>query len=259
MLLKDKVTVITGGAGGIGLAASRIFAENGATVVILDIVEEAGKKIEKELKDKGHNALFIRTDISNEEQVKAAAEKIDQAFGRVDALYNNASIFLGVGHQKHDDKMTELDSAIWDRVVHINLYGMYHCTKHLIPLMRKAGGGSIINTSSSAGQIGIPECDAYTATKGAVTALTRSLAVEYGPEHIRTNCIAPAAILTEMVKESNLNDPRFDEQKFLTTGTPLRRWGTPEDIANVAMFLASDLSSYCNGTVIVADGGITIS
>lgn len=259
MLLKNKVTVITGGAGGIGLSASRIFADNGATVVILDIVEEAGKKVEKELTDKGHKALFIRTDISNEEQVKAAAAEIDRVFGRVDVLYNNASIFLGVGHERRDNKMTDLDSAIWDRVVRINLYGMYHCTKHLIPLMRKAGAGSIINTSSSAGQIGIPECDAYTATKGAVTALTRSLAVEYGPENIRTNCIAPAAILTEMVKESNLNDPRFDEKKFLETGTPLRRWGLPEDIAHVALFLASDLSSYCNGTVIVADGGITVS
>lgn len=122
-----------------------------------------------------------------------------------------------------------------------------------------AGGGSIVNTSSSAGQIGISECDAYTATKGAVTALTRSLAVEYGPEKIRTNCIAPAAILTEMVKESNLNDPRFDEKAFLEHGTPLRRWGLPEDIANVALFLASDRSSYVNGCIIVADGGITIS
>ena len=133
MLLKDKIAVITGGAGGIGLAATRIFADNGATVVILDIVEEAGKKIEKELTEKGYKALFIRTDISNEEQVKAAAAKIDKTFGRVDVLYNNASIFLGVGHKMHDDKMTELDSAIWDRVVHINLYGTYHCVKHIIP------------------------------------------------------------------------------------------------------------------------------
>ena len=138
-------------------------------------------------------------------------------------------------------------------------YNLYHCTKHVIPLMKKAGGGSIINTSSSAGQIGIPECDAYTASKGATTSLTRSLAVEYGPYNIRTNCIAPAAIATDMVKESNLNDPKFDEQKFLTQGTPLRRWGKPEEIANVALFLASDLATYLNGTVIVADGGITVA
>ena len=256
MLLKDKVAIITGGAGGIGLCASRLFAENGATVVMLDVVESAGISAEKELTEKGYKAKFIKTDISNEEQVISAMKEIDALYGKVDVLYNNASVFLGGGR---DNKMSDLKSEIWDRVIKINLYGTYHCTKHAIPLMRKAGSGSIINTSSSAGQIGIPECDAYTATKGAVTALTRSLAVEYGPEKIRTNCIAPAAILTEMVKESNLNDPKFDEKAFLEKGTPLRRWGLPKDIANVALFLASENSSYLNGAIIVADGGITIS
>lgn len=255
MLLKDKIAIITGGAGGIGLTASRKFAENGATVIMLDVVEKAGAAAEKELTDKGYSVKFIKTDISDEKQVIAAMKIIDQTFGKVDILYNNASVFLGGGR---DNKMAELSSEIWDKIVKINLYGTYHCTKYAIPLMRKAGGGSIVNTSSSAGQIGIPECDAYTATKGAVTALTRSLAVEYGPEKIRTNCIAPAAILTEMVKESNLNDPKFDEKAFLEKGTPLRRWGLPEDIANVALFLASDMSSYVNGAIVVADGGITI-
>ncbi len=121
------------------------------------------------------------------------------------------------------------------------------------------GRGSIINTASSAGVIGIPKCDAYTASKGATVSLTRSMAVEYGPKGIRVNCIAPAAIRTQMVKESNLNDPDFDEDFFLTKGTPLRRWGTPEEVANIALFLASDKSSYLNGAIIVADGGITIS
>lgn len=255
MLLKDKIAIITGGAGGIGLTASRKFAENGATVIMLDVVETAGIAVEKELTDKGYTAKFIKTDISDEAQVINAMKIIEETFGKVDVLYNNASVFLGGGR---DNKMAELSSEIWNKILKINLYGTYHCTKHAIPLMRKAGGGAIINTSSSAGQIGIPECDAYTATKGAVTALTRSLAVEYGPEKIRTNCIAPAAILTEMVKESNLNDPKFDEKAFLEKGTPLRRWGLPEDIANVALFLASDMSSYVNGAIIVADGGITI-
>ena len=256
MLLKDKIAIITGGAGGIGLSASRIFAENGATVVIFDVVEAAGIAIEKELTDKGLKAKFLKTDISNEENVIASMKQVEALYGKVDVLYNNASVFLGGGR---DNKMDLLDTKFWDKILHINLYGLYHCTKHAIPLMKKAGGGSIINTSSSAGQIGIPECDAYTATKGATTSLTRSLAVEYGPYNIRTNCIAPAAIATEMVKESNLNDPKFDEQKFLTQGTPLRRWGKPEEIANVALFLASDLATYLNGTVIVADGGITVA
>lgn len=255
-MVKDKVVVITGGAGGIGLCASELFAKNGAKVVILDVVEKAGKEIEEELLSKGQVAKFIKTDISNEQEVISAMRKIDEKFGRVDVLYNNASVFLGGGR---DNKMDILATEFWDRIIKINLYGTYHCVKHAIPLLRKAGGGSIINTSSSAGQIGIPECDAYTATKGAVTALTRSLAVEYGPENIRTNCIAPAAILTDMVKESNLNDPKFDEKAFLEKGTPLRRWGVPEDIANVALFLASDRASYLNGTIIVADGGITVA
>lgn len=134
-----------------------------------------------------------------------------------------------------------------------------NCTKAAIPLLRMHGGGSIITTGSSCGVIGIPDCDAYSASKGATISLTRAWAVEYGPEHIRTNCIAPAAILTPMVYESDLNKPTFDEQKFLTSGTPLRRWGKPEDIANIALFLASDESSYLNGAIIVADGGITVS
>ena len=225
-------------------------------MVIFDVVETAGYAIEKELTEKGLKAKFIKTDISDEANVIASMKEVEALYGKVDVLYNNASVFLGGGR---DNKMDLLDTKFWDKILHINLYGLYHCTKHVIPLMRKAGGGSIINTSSSAGQIGIPECDAYTASKGATTSLTRSLAVEYGPDNIRTNCIAPAAIATDMVKESNLNDPNFDEHKFLTEGTPLRRWGKPEEIANVALFLASDLATYLNGTIIVADGGITVA
>ena len=133
-----------------------------------------------------------------------------------------------------------------------------YCTKYAIPLIKKAGGGSIINTSSSAGVVGVPQCDSYTASKGATISLTRSMAVEYGPFNIRTNCIAPCSIMTPMVYESNLNDPNFDEQKLLKADMPLRRWGTSEDIANVAAFLASDEGSYMNGAILVADGGITV-
>lgn len=133
-----------------------------------------------------------------------------------------------------------------------------YCSKYAIPLLKKVGGGSIINTSSSAGVIGVPQCDEYTASKGATISLTRSMAVEYGPFNIRTNCIAPCSIMTPMVYESNLNDPNFDENKLLNVDMPLRRWGTSEDIANVAAFLASDEGSYMNGAILVADGGITV-
>ena len=125
-------------------------------------------------------------------------------------------------------------------------------------MMQKRGKGAIINTASSAGVIGIPKCDAYTATKGATVSLTRSLAVEYGKYGIRTNCIAPAAIATDMVKQSNPDGPDFDAFTFINLRTPLRRWGTPEEVASLALFLASDDSTYVNGSIITADGGITI-
>ena len=254
MKLKDKIAVITGGAAGIGEYGTRLFAKEGATVIIFDVNEEAGKKLEAELCEKGQNVIFMKTDISSYDAVCASMAEIDKRFGRLDVLYNNASVFLG----NRDNKISEISLETWNKILSINLNGLFYCTKCGIPLMRKAGGGTIINTSSSAGVIGIPECDAYTATKGATVSLTKAMAVEYGPENIRVNCIAPAAIRTEMVKESNLNNPSFDENHFLTKGTPLRRWGQPEEVAKAALFLASDDSSYINGVILVADGGITV-
>ena len=254
MQLTGKIAAITGGGSGIGGCASRIFAQEGATVVILENNPAVGQATADEINASGGKAVFIRTDVSDPAQVEAAMAEIDRLYGGLDVLYNNASIFLG----KYDNRVTELSLETWNKILSINLFGVFYCCKYGIPLMKKRGGGSIINTASSAGVIGIPDCDAYTATKGATVSLTRSLAVEYGPDGIRTNCIAPAAIRTEMVKESNLNDPKFDEQAFLTKGTPLRRWGLPEEIANLAVFLASDKSAYLNGAIIRADGGITI-
>ena len=254
MKLKDKIAVITGGAAGIGEYGTRVFAGEGATVVIFDVNEEAGNNLAKELTQKGQNVIFLKIDISNYDEVSASMAEVDRLFGRLDILYNNASVFLG----GRDNKLSEISLEIWRKILSINLDGLFYCSKCGIPLMRKAGGGTIINTASSAAIIGVPECGAYTATKGATVALTREMAVDYGPENIRVNCIAPAAIRTEMVKESNLNDPKFDENHFLTKGTPLRRWGLPEEVAKDALFLASDDSSYINGVTLVADGGITV-
>ena len=254
MKLKDKIAVITGGAAGIGEAGTRLFAKEGATVIIFDVNEAAGNALAAELTEKGQSAVFMKTDVSSLESVSSSMNEIEKKYGRIDILYNNASVFLG----GRDNKISEIEVDIWNKILSINLNGMFYCCKFGIPLMRKAGGGTIINTSSSAGVIGIPECDAYTATKGATVSLTKAMAVEYGPEGIRVNCIAPAAVRTEMVKESNLNDSKFDENLFLTKGTPMRRWGMPEEIAKAALFLASDDSSYINGAILVADGGITI-
>ncbi len=254
MNVKDKVVVITGGASGIGEAGTRIFAENGAKVIMLDVNEEAGKKLEAELLGKGQNVWFLKTDISKEEAVAENFAKIEEKYGEVDALYNNASVFLG----GRDTQIDRVETEIWNKVLAINLNGLYFCSKYAIRLMKRKGG-SIINTASSAGVVGIPGCAAYSATKGATIALTRSMAVDYGKYNIRTNCIAPAAIETEMVKESNLNDPDFDNDFFLKQITPLRRWGKPADIANLACFLASDEGAYLNGVIIPCDGGITMN
>lgn len=254
MNLEGKIAVITGGASGIGESGTRIFADHGAEVIMLDVNETAGIKLEKELVQKGQKVWFIKTDISNEESVKAAFDKIEERYGEIDVLYNNASVFLG----GKDTCIDEVQSDIWHKVLSINLNGVYYCSKYAIKMMKKKGG-SIINTASSAGVVGIPCSAAYTATKGATVTLTRSMAVDYGKYNIRTNCIAPAAIETDMVKESNLNDPNFDNDFFLKQITPLRRWGKPEDVANLACFLASDEGAYLNGTIIPCDGGITMN
>jgi NAD(P)-dependent dehydrogenase (short-subunit alcohol dehydrogenase family) len=255
MRLAGKVTAITGAGLGIGRAAALLFAREGATVVIIELSEDSGREVERAISEAGGRAHFIRTDVADAASVAAAFAEIDQRFGRLDVLYNNASIYLG----DKDGPLADVALETWRRVLSINLDGLFHCTKCALPLLLRQGG-AIINTGSSASQIGIPNCDAYTASKGATVALTRSLAVEYGPRGVRVNCIAPAAIWTPMLRHSNpANSGKFDEERFLGLRTPLRRYGTPEEIANVALFLASNEASYLNGSVIVADGGITIN
>ncbi len=253
--LEGKIAVITGGGGGIGRTAVDLFSREGATVIVLDVDTMGGKSAEANVIAKGGKARFLECDISSFEQVKRCFGQIEQEFDGVDILYNNASVFWG----KKDAPLDVLDMDVFERIMKINLFGLVYCSKCAIPLMKKKGGGSIINTASSAGVIGIPKCDSYTAAKGGTVSLTRSMAVEFGPFNIRTNCIAPAAIRTPMVAESNLNDPDFDEDYFLRQGTPLRRWGLPEEIASTALFLASADATYLNGAIIVADGGITVS
>lgn len=253
-ILENKVALITGGAGGIGKEAVIKFASQGAKTVFVDINEDSGNGLAESLTDLGMNASFIKCDVSNSEQVIELLALIREKFGRLDVLYNNASVYL----PDKDGRVTDIDEKNWDFIISVNLKSVYLFSKYSIPLMMENKSGSIINTSSSAGVIGIPGCDAYTATKGATITMTRSMAVEYGRFGIRVNCIAPAAIQTDMMSKSNLDCPEFDEHHFLSLRTPLRRYGKPEEIANIALFLASDQSSYINGAVITADGGITV-
>ena len=249
MRLKDKICAITGGGSGIGEAAATLFAAEGAHVAILEINDAGGNKVAA-----GIGGTFIKTDVSNPQSVQTAFAQIKDKFGRLDGLYNNASIFLGT----QDGPVVDLDVDVYHKIISINQNSVFYCSKYAIPIMIDSGGGAIVNTSSSAGEIGIPGCDAYTASKGATVTLTRSMAVEYAPHGVRVNCIAPAAIQTPMLRQSDLDNANFNEEEFLQT-TPIRRWGQPQDIARVALFLTSDESSYVNGAIVVADGGITIT
>lgn len=251
--LKGKVALITGSGQGIGRESALLFAEEGAAVVVVDINRENGEGTAEQIRRRGGRSEFHYADVSISSEVQALMKEIDGSHGRLDILYNNASVFLA----GRDGRITDISEETWDTVLAVNLKSIYLCCRYGIPLM--INGGAIINTASSAGVIGIPGCDAYTATKGATVALTRSLAVEYRPSNIRVNCIAPAGIRTPMLDSSNLEDSSFDEKRFLALRTPSRRYGRPEEIARLAVFLASEEASYINGAVIVADGGITIN
>ena len=253
MRLKDKVAVITGAGRGIGRAAAELFAREGASVVLVDVREDLGAEAQRSIRDNGGEAVFIHADVARTEDVEDVFAATRKAYGALHVLYINAAVFT-----RDDGPVTTLAEEVWDRVLGANLRGLFLCCKYGVPLIIESGGGSVINTSSSAGVMGIPGCDAYTATKGATIALTRSMAVEFGPQGVRVNCIAPAGVETEMLRESSLDNPDFDEAYFLERA-PLRRYGAPGEIARLALFLASDESSYLNGAVIRADGGITIA
>jgi NAD(P)-dependent dehydrogenase (short-subunit alcohol dehydrogenase family) len=254
MRLKNKVALITGAGRGIGLAGAQAFTREGAKVVIAEIDDELGTRAEAALRGAGGEAAFVKTDCADSASVQALMRRTEQLYGGLHVLYNNASVFLN----KDDGPVTELPEETWEKILSNNLRSVFLCCKYGIPLMIRSGGGSIINTGSSASLMGIPGCDAYTAAKGATVSLTRSLAVEYGPKGIRANCICPAGIATEMLRASSLDDPKFDAAAFFRRA-PLGRLGTPEEVAHLAVFLASDESSYINGAILRADGGITVT
>lgn len=251
--LENRVAVITGAGRGIGFAAAEAFVREGAKVVLAEIDEGLGTQAESRLRAAGGEATFVQTDCGDRASVEALLARTDELFGALHVLYNNASVFLA-----QDQPVADLDEAVWDRVVRVNLKSVFLCCKYAIPRIIRSGGGSVINTASSAAVIGIPGCDAYTAAKGATIALTRSLAVEYGRQGVRVNCICPAGVETEMMRVSNLDNAAFDADFFFRRA-PLGRFGRPEEIAQLAVFLASDESSYVNGAIVRADGGITIA
>jgi NAD(P)-dependent dehydrogenase (short-subunit alcohol dehydrogenase family) len=244
MLLEGKTAVITGAGSGIGQASAWAMAREGASVAILDSNEEAGRQTASELTAQKRDAAFFSVDVSSEEQVRAAISQIINRFGRIDILHNNAGIAV-----RHP--VAEQDEQGWQTCMDVNLKGVFLCAKHAIPHMLERGG-SIVNTASVTGIVGVRNRAAYSATKGAVVALTRNMALDYAQYQIRVNCVCPGFIRTPMAK-ALLADP--SKEKRLVDTHPLGRLGTAEDVANAVLFLVSDLASWITGHALVVDGG----
>ena len=247
MRLENKVALISGGARGMGAVEAKLFAEEGAKVIIGDILEEEGRKVEAEINEAGGECVFVSLDVSNEEAWQNAVNEAVSRYGKLDILVNNAGIY-----RAHNVEETTSDE--WDQVMDINAKGVFLGTKHAIPAMRDAGGGSIVNISSVAGLVGSRATSAYNASKGAVRLLTKSTAIQYASDGIRANSVHPGTIETPMT-EGFLADPSMRQDRM--NRTPIGRLGKPEDVAYGALFLASDEASFMTGSELVIDGGRT--
>jgi NAD(P)-dependent dehydrogenase (short-subunit alcohol dehydrogenase family) len=253
MRLQDKVTIITGGASGMGRVAARMFAAEGARVVVADVTEPAAQSVVDEVKAAGGEAIAVVADVSKEADAQRMVEETVAAFGRVDVLYNNAGIMPKADHSVID---TSVDD--WDRVMAVNLRGVFLGCKYAIPKMLEQGSGSVINISSFVALVGCsnPQ-DAYTASKGAVLALTKSLAVQFAPRGVRTNAICPGPVETPLLMDWLVKDE--EAKRIRLARNPTGRFGKPEEIVHMAIYLASDESKWTNGAAMVVDGGITVN
>ncbi|SMB99206.1 3-oxoacyl-[acyl-carrier-protein] reductase [Thermanaeromonas toyohensis ToBE] len=246
MRLKDKVAIITGGAKGIGKETALLFAREGAKVVICDFDEEAGHNTLEELKAIGAAALFFKVDVTDRASVQAMVEATKKEFGRIDILINNAGI-------TSDALLTKMTEEQWDKVIAVNLKGVFNCTQAVAPIMLEQGSGVILNASSVVGVYGNIGQTNYAATKAGVIGMTKSWAKELGRKGIRVNAVAPGFILTDMTAKVPQKILDMMKEK-----TPLGRLGLPQDVAAAYLFLASDEASYINGQVLGVDGGLMI-
>ncbi|MGE7602538.1 SDR family NAD(P)-dependent oxidoreductase [Peribacillus sp. NPDC097675] len=245
MRLQDKVAIITGAANGMGAAEAKIFAREGAKVVATDVNEEKLMEIAEEIKAAGGDILAMKHDVTSEEEWKAVVAKAVDTYGKVDVLVNNA----GVATNKN---FATMEMSEWNWVMDINLNGCVLGMKYAIPEMQKAGGGSVINISSIGGIVGMAGSSPYTAAKGALRALSKSAAVEYGKDKIRVNSVHPGIIVTPMTAHT-----MEAGMPFYSMHTQLPYMGEPEDVANGVLFLASDESRFMTGAELVIDGGWT--
>ena len=250
MRIKDKVAIITGGSAGIGRASCILFAKEGAKVVVADVNESGGAETVKMIRDGGGTAAFVKADVSDAQACEAMVDFAVNQFGGLHILFNNA----GIMHSDDGDSQSTAED-VWDLTMNINVKGVFFGCKYGIPAMRASGGGSIINTASFVAHLGAatPQI-AYTASKGAVLAMSRELAVIHARENIRVNALSPGPLRTELLMKF-LNTEAKKQRRLVHI--PMGRFGEAEEMAKAALFLASDESSYMTGNEFLVDGGIT--
>ena len=251
--VKDKIVMITGGGVGLGKAMCRLLASEGATVAVTDILDDEGKETVQEIEEAGGTARFWHLDVSEEAQVEKIVGEVVDAFGEIDVLVNNAGIS---GADKPPHEVTEEE---WDKVQDVNVKGVFFCTKHVIPSMKRGDGGSIIHLSSIYGLVGAPDAPPYHASKGAVRLMAKTDALFYAEDKIRVNSIHPGFIWTPMVENFMASKGLSAEEgrASLAELHPIGRVGDPDDIAYGVLYLASDESSFVTGSELVIDGGYT--
>ena len=247
--LAGKTALVTGAASGIGRATALLFAREGASIAIADLNAAAAKTLADEITSAGGRAIFERVDVTLAADCERVVQKTLREFGRIDILFNNAGIIRRA-------TVLDLNEQDWDRVMDVNVKSIYLMSKQVIPIMQKAGGGAIINTASGWGIAGGAKAAVYCASKGAVVLLTKAMAIDHGPHNIRVNCICPGDTDTAMLRTEaqQLGEPG---ESFLKESArrPLGRVGKPEEIAQAALYLASDAASFVTGTALVVDGG----
>ena len=248
--LDGKVALITGGASGMGMVASELFASEGAKVVLTDVTDDAGEQVAQKIRADGGEATYVHADVSSESDAKAMVAAAVSSYGGLTVLYNNAGVMLA-----DDGSVHSTDESIWDTTLAINVKGVAHGCKYGIPAMIESGGGSVINVASFVAWMGAATSQtAYTASKGAVLAMTREMAVEYARKGVRCNALCPGPIETQLLL-ALLSDEQKKQRRFVHI--PMGRLGHAEELAKAALFLASDDSSYMTGASLIVDGGIT--
>ncbi len=251
MKLKDKVAIVTGAGKGIGQGIARVFVKYGAKVVVADWDEEAGAKTAEELRQAGGDAIFVKADVSNEDQVKALIQATVDKYGRIDILVNNAGIGVYT-------PVLETSLEQWNRCLAVNLTGVFLCSKYALPHIKAAGGGAIVNIASVHSYQNVGGTAPYAASKGGVVALTRVMAIDHGRDNIRVNAICPGWIDTPLIRGifASAPDP-VEARRAVERRQILGRLGTPEEVGEAAAFLASDEASYITGASLMVDNGMT--